>query len=356
MITSEAHFLDCGYEKEENLVTLSRFEFVTLSADDHVEVADEDEQPKRRRRCRGKNSNNQSRYLLLYHKTETKLEDVGHQLWRGSYLLADFLFFQHQELEKVKIFELGCGIGMIGVLLKHVLTNHKGATITDYKESVLELVNRNITANKHLKQNDNADNDDDATCTVTTQLLDWTTTLSDAANVIAASDSSSSSAVGGAGACPTLFLAADVIYDDALTESLFNVLRRLVSIHTVISKYPPSSLISRFTYAHNLNRMAKVGDKVWISLELRFNFQVDELSVCAHGYKKFLQCVHSPPTSTSSSSPSSASMPSLSSSSSTTRTFGEVNFQGRRLDLLFPQRFQSYHRTKELELWEIIVY
>jgi hypothetical protein len=94
-----------------------------------------------------------------------------------------------------------------------------------------------------------------------------------------------------------VFLAADVIYDDELTNALFVKLQQLM----------------------------KPGEVMWIAFEKRYNFSVAKLDLVANGVECFLSHISR-----------------------------GSSFQGQPISLsTFPQYFECYERTKDLELWEI---
>ena len=45
----------------------------------------------------------------------TTLDDVGLQVWRGSLLMADYLFCQKERLQESLLLELGAGTGLVSV-------------------------------------------------------------------------------------------------------------------------------------------------------------------------------------------------------------------------------------------------
>lgn len=113
-----------------------------------------------------------------------------------------------------------------------------------------------------------------------------------------------------------VILASDVIYDEPLTEALFDVLRLLM----------PSR---------------GDGDAVfYLALEKRFNFTLKDLSVVASGYKSFLRNVSTDETA------------GVDGPRSTNMQQHQHDFEGKRIPLSFPQCFR-YDRSTAMELWEI---
>ncbi|MQL91431.1 hypothetical protein Taro_024042 [Colocasia esculenta] len=107
----------------------------------------------------------------------------------------------------------------------------------------------------------------------------------------------------------SLLLAADVIYSDELTDSFFSVLE---------------SLMSR-------------GSKkvLYMSLEKRFNFSLDDLDVVANGYLHFRSFLRDEECSRLEDSSTAC-------------------FMAKQIDLAgLPQYIREYERGKDLEIWKI---
>ena len=99
-------------------------------------------------------------------------------------------------------------------------------------------------------------------------------------------------------------VATDVIYDANLTEAFFSALKILVE---------------------NSNNSNLV---IYLAIEKRFNFSIENLSVVATGYKSMLSHIN---------------------------IEGEENcafFNGIRMPLDFPKSFR-YNRTPQMEIWEL---
>ena len=54
--------------------------------------------------------------LVIEHKIETQLKDVGLQVWRGSLLLADFLLHNHEDFNDKSVLEVGSGTGLASIV------------------------------------------------------------------------------------------------------------------------------------------------------------------------------------------------------------------------------------------------
>ena len=54
--------------------------------------------------------------ITIEHDTETQLQDVGLQVWRGSLLLADYILYHHQDFCKHTVLEVGSGTGLASII------------------------------------------------------------------------------------------------------------------------------------------------------------------------------------------------------------------------------------------------
>ena len=113
--------------------------------DDGGATTDDDETPRRRRK-RARTG----RTITVVHASQTTLEDVGQQLWRGSLLLSDWLCHNKAALQGAVVVELGCGVGLCGVVLE-TLAGIKAVYLTDRDASILDVAARNLELNKHLR-------------------------------------------------------------------------------------------------------------------------------------------------------------------------------------------------------------
>jgi predicted nicotinamide N-methyase len=252
------------------------------------------------------------------------LDLVGRQLWRGALLLSDLLVARRAELRGKAVLELGCGVGLLGVVLRLAA---RGATVvvTDRDDDVLSLARRNLHVNAHLEPIDSGCGGCGGS-TLAVRELDWLgawpgeppAALLDRTNDLANGWSADDLRTLGQ---LDVIVAADCIYDEALTDGLFKCLRRLL----------------------RLNPAAKV----WVTLEKRFNFELATLSVQAHGYRRFLyhlglehsdaEATPDPPRVASTLDAEEQHLPRL---------------KGRQLPLDFP-KYLNYDRAPQLELWEI---
>jgi predicted nicotinamide N-methyase len=249
-------------------------------------------------------------YLTITHSMATPIRDVGLQLWLGAFLLCDFVLHFSTCFTDVGALELGCGPGLVGIALARFAAP-KPLFVTDAFEKVLILAQQNLELN--------AGRDSGRVLR-----LDWTHELR---------QSATGDMFGWTGAdiadldkVEYLF-ASDVIYDDSLVDALFLRLRTLLT-----------------------------GGKVlYMAMEKRYNFSLEELKVAANGYTRF--CSHVHVVSPAGGVDPQELMRGVGSGTSSTNIQGGITpepgkFIAQQIRADFPQRFE-YQRTKDLELWRI---
>ncbi|XP_074585756.1 uncharacterized protein LOC141841482 [Curcuma longa] len=245
--------------------------------------------------------------LSIQHSITSSLLEVGLQVWKAALVLTDFVLhksFTSSYFNDVIAVELGAGTGLVGIVLSRIA---KKVFITDKGVHILNNCDANIHANSSmLKCKDN---------TVRVRELDWT----DSWPPNVTNDSSSqprspnkrylwSSEEIEEVESATVLLAADVIYGDELTDSFFSMVEKI---------------------------MARGSHKtLFLALEKRYNFSLDELDVVANGYSHFRTYFKS-------------------------EDYGEGDglqpgFVGEQMDLAeIPQYIREYDRGKDVELWKI---
>uniref|UniRef100_A0A7G3AUW6 Putative methyltransferase n=1 Tax=Lutzomyia longipalpis TaxID=7200 RepID=A0A7G3AUW6_LUTLO len=158
--------------------------------------------------------------LELEHSQATNLKLVGLQVWRGALLLADYILHRRDSFRKKLVLEVGSGCGLTsivaGIYAKQVIC-------TDISDGgILNVIRRNVQRN--LRRN------------VTVQELNflrpdvWTKTLKSHQD-----------------AGIDFVLAADVIYDDDITDAFISTLDRLLS-HSNHPMYVLIALEKRFVF------------------------------------------------------------------------------------------------------------
>ncbi|XP_068609994.1 methyltransferase-like protein 22 [Brachionichthys hirsutus] len=229
--------------------------------------------------------------IRIEHTMATPLEDVGKQVWRGALLLADFIFSEAATFRGATVLELGAGTGLTGVVMA---TAAKRLYCTDVGGDLLSMCQKNVSLNEHLLLRSGAD--------VRVRHLDWLRDdlRSDADEEFGWTEEEEADLYGNA----SFIIAADVCYDDELTDGLFRAMRRLCG-----------------AFAHACT--------IFISIERRMNFSLQHLSVCCEAYAHFrrrlLQLQH---------------------------LDGRRRFRVEQVPPDFPQ-FLIYERTEQLELWKV---
>ena len=254
--------------------------------------------------------------LTLHHRTSTRLEDVGMQLWPSAFLLADFLLHttastiitknshnRHCDYSGAALVELGAGIGLIASIASFL--HCKAFVCTDYKEDILVLARRNMLLNEHLPLSCGRN---PSKVPVHFEIFDWRNPQTFMTAHLASSSPLTS--------VLRVFIAADVIYDDEITSALFQSLSLIMTTR----------------------------DSFLIALEKRYNFEVESLSLTPHGYATFRSFFREIDSCYWLSVPLSNEVPG-----------GTLTgFVGRRIDLdAIPIYFEGYERSKDMELWEL---
>ncbi|KAM7372513.1 hypothetical protein PAMP_009677 [Pampus punctatissimus] len=230
--------------------------------------------------------------IRIEHTMATPLEDVGKQVWRGAFILADFILSKPIMFRGATVLELGAGTGLASIIMATIA---KTVYCTDVGEDLLSMCKQNVTLNTHLMEPSGGE--------VRVRQLDWL--QNDLCTDADVEFNWTEEEVADMYNNTSVIIAADVCYDDDLTDGLFRTLYRLCS-----------------NFLHNCT--------IIISIEKRMNFMLRNLNVSCKAYDHFSHCL--------------TQLQDL--------TDGRCSFRVEQLPSNFPQ-FLSYERIEQLELWKV---
>ncbi|XP_052615373.1 methyltransferase-like protein 22 isoform X1 [Peromyscus californicus insignis] len=232
--------------------------------------------------------------IKIEHTMATPLEDVGKQVWRGALFLADYILFRRDLFQGRTVLELGAGTGLASIV---AATMAHTVYCTDVGTDLLAMCQRNVALNSHLAATRDG--------VIKVKELDWL--KDDLCTDPKVPFSWSEEDISDLYDHTTVLFAAEVFYDDDLTDALFNTLSRLV---------------------HRLKNACTA----ILSVEKRFNFTLRHLDVTCEAYDHFR-----------------ASLDSLEKLAD-----GRLRFTVEPVEASFPQLL-LYERIRQLELWKIVV-
>ncbi|XP_048542060.1 methyltransferase-like protein 22 [Triticum urartu] len=275
---------------------------------DAVAVDDDGDLVLHRRRRNRERRRSEDHVLAVQHGVTSSLRSVGLQVWKAAMLLTDFVLhksFTSSEFDGVIAMEIGAGTGLVGLAQARVA---RRIFITDRGNHILDNCLANVRLNSSMLKFDEAK--------VHVRELDWKMSWPPPVGTHDASDPSSiyswSSSEIEEAEQATLLFAADVIYSDNLTDLFFDAVRQLMS------------------------RGAK--KVLYLTLEKRYNFSLDELDVVPNGYKHFRSFF--------------AVQDGCGGKDNATSKPGLV---GEQVDLArVPQYIREYNRGKDLEMWKLM--
>ncbi|XP_021567810.1 methyltransferase-like protein 22 [Carlito syrichta] len=231
--------------------------------------------------------------IRIEHTMATPLEDVGKQVWRGALLLADYILFQRDLFQGRTVLELGAGTGLTSIIAATVAQT---VYCTDVGTDLLTMCQQNVTLNSHLAATEGG--------VIKVKELDWL--KDDLCTDPEVPFSWSEEEIAELCDHTTMLLAAEVFYDDDLTDALFRTLSRL---------------------AHRLKNACTA----ILSVEKRLNFTLRHLDVTCEAYDHFRSCLRA--------------LERL--------REGRLRFTVEPVEAAFPQLL-AYERIPQLELWKII--
>ncbi|XP_016054872.1 PREDICTED: methyltransferase-like protein 22 [Miniopterus natalensis] len=232
--------------------------------------------------------------IRIEHTMATPLEDVGKQVWRGALFLADYILFQWDLFQGRTVLELGAGTGFASIVAASVAQT---VYCTDVGEDLLAMCQRNIALNSHLTASRGS--------VIKVRELDWL--KDDLCTDPKVPFSWSEEDISDLYSHTTILLAAEVFYDDDLTDALFKTLFRLT---------------------HKLKNSCTA----ILSVEKRLNFTLSHLDITCQAYDHFRASLHQ--------------LEKLQD--------GQVRFVVEPVEASFPQNLM-YERIQQLELWRIFV-
>ncbi|XP_031776814.1 methyltransferase-like protein 22 isoform X1 [Nasonia vitripennis] len=210
--------------------------------------------------------------ILIEHSVATELKLVGLQIWRGALLLGDYILSHPEVFQNKTVLELGSGVGFDSIIAG---TLAKEVVCTDVNlGGILRLIEKNFQRNKALVKS--------KVCVTELDFLseNWNATLSGKVKNV------------------DVIMAADVIYDDKITDGFVKTLAKLLDTAGARQAY--------------------------VALEKRYVFTIADLDSVAPMYEEFLRCLRR----------------------------HKVNWSIEEIKLDFPQYFR-YQRLSQLTLMRI---
>ncbi|XP_014609992.1 PREDICTED: methyltransferase-like protein 22 [Polistes canadensis] len=177
--------------------------------------------------------------LYIEHNVSTELRMVGLQVWRGALLLADYILSNPDLFKGKIIMELGSGVGLTSIVASFLA---KEIICTDINlGEILNVVKRNFIRNiSYVKCKFHIEE-------LNFLNLKWSQSLEEKIDVT------------------DIIIAADVIYDDVITDGFVTTLDKILK-----------------------KKDSKIA---YIALEKRYVFTVANMDTVAPMYEEFLRCI-----------------------------------------------------------------
>ncbi|KAI4484038.1 hypothetical protein M0804_007494 [Polistes exclamans] len=177
--------------------------------------------------------------LYIEHNVSTELRMVGLQVWRGALLLADYILSNPDLFKGKIIMELGSGVGLTSIVASFLA---KEIICTDINlGEILNVIKRNFIRNiSYVKCKFHIEE-------LNFLNLKWSQSLEEKIDVT------------------DIIIAADVIYDDVITDGFVTTLDKILK-----------------------KKDSKIA---YIALEKRYVFTVANMDTVAPMYEEFLRCI-----------------------------------------------------------------
>jgi len=174
--------------------------------------------------------------LRIFHWKSSTVEEVGRQVWRGAFYLADFFLSGGIDIEGETLFEIGCGCGLTAIAAG--MCNAENVVASDLERNIA-LAKKNVDVNTNLLRR--------SVKVISFDIVDDIGRVPE--ELIGAS----------------LVYGADVVYDDELSDAIVNLMDKLLINYPKIER-------RRFLF----------------TVEKRFVFTIKDLRTVAHAYEHFL--------------------------------------------------------------------
>ncbi|KAI9293381.1 hypothetical protein K502DRAFT_351045 [Neoconidiobolus thromboides FSU 785] len=225
----------------------------------------------------------------------TELDLVGEQLWAGALILSDFVLHNNSEFKGETVFELGSGLGLLGLIISFIKASK--VYCTDYLKEVLTICQYNVL---QLNEGDSY--------RFEFKRVDWMEAkLMDGGEGTGIIDEFSWDQQETIKSCKDIkyFFAADVVYDNPLTKGFLNTVLNLLQCST------------------------RESPTLFLSIEKRINFCLNKLKVVAEAYDYLFELANQEP------------------------YCSKLKFEKVAID--FPKFINNYERTEQLEIWKFIL-